>query len=496
MKQGGIYTLSLTERLDTNQYDCELTFDNKEEHDEIAWMYYMPIWAAVLVIITLYALYAIYECIVARTNKSVVENETFELDDKLASTPPPPTKKRLVSLDTFRGISLALMIFVNFGGGDYWFFEHAPWDGLTMADLMMPWFLFMAGVSIRFGIKSRLKRAKSKWHIVWEILVRTAKLSFLGLCVVGGSSNWDKIRLPGVLQRIAIGYCVVSLMHLVSPHVDKCSTTIKEELKFYWPEHVIAHLMLTTFCIITYTLPIDGDCPAGYTGPGGISESGKYKGCIGGAARYIDELIFGNKHMYCHPTAEEMYETETGGRKTCFDPEGLLGNLTSIYLTYLGLQAGKVFSTYPNFKDKKHMIGIVGHLAVGILFYGILGCLLATIGSEYENGELISRPIVPINKNLWSVSFVFVCGSLGYLMLLMLFFLCDYFEVWNGKPFYFMGRNSILIYLLHSICDGIPWEWNSQVDSHSEEMLMCCTNVMLWATYAWWCFDRDFFVTV
>ena len=75
--------------------------------------------------------------------------------------------------------------------------------------------------------------------------------------------------------------------------------------------------------------------------------------------------------MYCWPTAKEMYQSTR-----CFDPEGLLGNLTSIYLTYLGLQAGKVFSMYPNFKDKKHMKGIVSHLVVGILFYGIIGNFL------------------------------------------------------------------------------------------------------------------------
>ena len=166
-----------------------------------------------------------------------------------------------------------------------------------MADLMMPWFLFMAGVSIRFGIKSRLKRSPTKWHIVWEILVRTAKLSFLGICVVGGSGEWDTIRLPGVLQRIAIGYCVVSLIHLASPNVDKAPTSLKQEFGWFWFEHLVAHFLLAAFCIITYCLPLPNDCPTGYTGPGGISENGQYEQCIGGAARYIDELVFG-KHVY------------------------------------------------------------------------------------------------------------------------------------------------------------------------------------------------------
>ena len=72
--------------------------------------------------------------------------------------------------------------------------------------------------------------------------------------------------------------------------------------------------------------------------------------------------------MYCYSTAKEIYFSSN-----CFEPEGLLGNLTCIYLVYLGLQAGKVFDKYPNFKNKQHMKGIVGHLTVGILVYGIAG---------------------------------------------------------------------------------------------------------------------------
>ena len=150
-----------------------------------------------------------------------------------------------------------------------------------------------------FCIKSwsLLKRSPTKWHIVWEILVRGAKLSFLGICVVGGGSHWDTIRLPGVLQRIAVGYCVVSLIHLASPNVDKAPTSIKQEFGWFWPEHLVAHFLLATFCMVTYCLPLPNNCPTGDTGPGGISENGQYAECIGGAARYIDELVFG-KHVY------------------------------------------------------------------------------------------------------------------------------------------------------------------------------------------------------
>ena len=136
--------------------------------------------------------------------------------EKSMETPPAPVKtpkRRLVSLDTFRGFALCGMIFVNYGGGMYWFFEHAAWDGLTFADLMMPWFLFMAGVSIRFGILSRMKRS-SKAGIVLECFIRGCKLWALGAFVMNNNSKWETFRIPGVLQRIGISYFIVSISHL------------------------------------------------------------------------------------------------------------------------------------------------------------------------------------------------------------------------------------------------------------------------------------------
>ena len=264
--------------------------DNYEEHQEIAWLYYMPIWAAVLITTSLYVLHGVYKLII-RQRQQITVTEEVDVSNKVGESEPtrPFVKKRLVSLDTFRCTSLALMIFVNFGGGEYWFFDHIAWDGLALGDLVMPWFVFMAGVSIRFGIKSRLKRAPSKLHIVWEVLVRTVKLSCLGIFVYNGTTKWSEVHIPGVLQRIALGYCVVSLIHLASNHVEKGSSNINEEFGFFWIEHLVVHLLLIVFICITYLLPVPG-CPTGYTGPGGISESAQYNGCGGGAAPYIDQV--------------------------------------------------------------------------------------------------------------------------------------------------------------------------------------------------------------
>jgi len=81
-------------------------------------------------------------------------------------------------------------MFVNYGGGGYWFFDHAVWDGLTVADLVMPWFMFMMGVSFTFSLKSMDRRGATKRDMFVKILIRSAKLFILGLFVVNDSSSW------------------------------------------------------------------------------------------------------------------------------------------------------------------------------------------------------------------------------------------------------------------------------------------------------------------
>ena len=202
--------------------------------------------------------------------EKMTETDPIEKSAEAPMTPPEPVKtpkRRLVSLDTFRGFALCGMIFVNYGGGMYWFFEHAAWDGLTFADLMMPWFLFMAGVSIRFGILSRMKR-NSKLGIVLECFIRGCKLWALGAFVMNNNSKWEKFRIPGVLQRIGVSYFIVSISHLgnlkinliilflngylrnkilnfkASPKTKQVPVRAIDEFILYWPEHLIAHALL------------------------------------------------------------------------------------------------------------------------------------------------------------------------------------------------------------------------------------------------------------
>uniref|UniRef100_A0A0K8U0F6 Heparan-alpha-glucosaminide N-acetyltransferase n=2 Tax=Bactrocera latifrons TaxID=174628 RepID=A0A0K8U0F6_BACLA len=132
-----------------------------------------------------------------------------------AVTPSQPSK-RMRSLDAFRGMAIVLMIFVNSGGGDYWWIEHAPWNGLHLADVVFPSFLWIMGVCIPISIKSQVVRGTPKARICRRIVWRSFKLFAIGVCL--NSINGPEIsnlRIMGVLQRFAVAYLVCGLVHTV-----------------------------------------------------------------------------------------------------------------------------------------------------------------------------------------------------------------------------------------------------------------------------------------
>lgn len=110
------------------------------------------------------------------TSDAVQDFTTSLVDDKELDAS--KTKKRLKSLDIFRGIAIVLMIFVNSGGGHYWWIEHAIWNGLHIADLVFPWFLFIMGTCIPLSIKSQLNEQIPAAVIVSKI-IKVKKSMFL-----------------------------------------------------------------------------------------------------------------------------------------------------------------------------------------------------------------------------------------------------------------------------------------------------------------------------
>lgn len=383
-------------------------------------------------------------------------------------------KERLKSLDAFRGISIVIMIFVNYGGGQYWFFKHSPWNGLTVADIVFPWFIFIMGTSMAYSFRSMLRRGMKKRSVLKKILLRTIVLFSLGImlnCFSIKDIDVTTMRIPGVLQRFAITYFIVGLTHMFSakaadPHQFVWWTPI-QEVVIYWPDWVVSITLLVIYISVTFGVKLS-QCGRGYIGPAGLSNHSHLNEtlCVGGVASYIDRAVFRESHMYKRGTFRHVYQSQG-----YHDPEGILGCLTSCVLCSLGLEAGKIFLMYrPSIQRVKRFV----------IWAVLLGsaALLLTYASK-ENGWM------PINKNLWSVSFIFATGSLAYLMLIICYLTIDVWKIWSGSPFYWAGMNAIVLYLGHELlAQKFPVHWQSSHNNHWNHFLMDLWGAIFWILVA------------
>uniref|UniRef100_A0A803V161 Heparan-alpha-glucosaminide N-acetyltransferase n=1 Tax=Ficedula albicollis TaxID=59894 RepID=A0A803V161_FICAL len=393
------------------------------------------------------------------------------------------SRRRLRSLDTFRGLSLVIMVFVNYGGGKYWFFKHESWNGLTVADLVFPWFVFIMGTSIALALGSMLRWGSSKWKVLRKILWRSFVLILLGIIVVNpnyclGPLSWDNLRIPGVLQRLGFTYLVVAALELLFTRPDSGTWEGQfpalQDILPYWPQWIFILVLEAIWLCLTFLLPVP-DCPRGYLGPGGIGDFGKYPNCTGGAAGYIDRLLLGEKHMYQHPSSGVTYQSTMP-----YDPEGILGTINSIVMAFLGLQAGKITLFY---KDQPKQI-MSRFIIWGI---GIISAILTKCSKE--------EGFIPINKNLWSISYVTTMSCFAFILLLLIYYLVDVKKWWSGAPFLYPGMNSILVYIGHQVfANYFPFKWKMQdSQSHAEHLTQNLTATTLWVIISYILYRRRIF---
>lgn len=378
-----------------------------------------------------------------------------------------PQNKRLRSLDVFRGICIVLMMFVEYGGGKYRIFEHSRWNGLTFADLVFPWFMWIMGVSSALSIHLLLRKAVPKRKIFLKILKRSVILFMLGLVLnTKKGCDFDNFRIMGVLQRFAITYFIVSTMELVITHVpdpNQVSSSrweVLKDLRFSWIQWLLMGCFVVVHESLTFALNVP-DCPKGYLGPGGCYNHSSHSNCTGGAAGYIDRQVFGLNHLYTTPTFKKIYKTELN-----YDPEGILGTLTATFMVFLGLQAGKILIVFVNNR------GRVARWLVWAVVLGVIGTILCK--GQQNDGW------IPVNKNLWSLSFVLVLAALANIMLALCYVLVDMKSCWSGSPFLYPGMNAIVLYIgLEFTKCVFPFGWLGCKD-HA-----CHLAVSLWGTTLW-----------
>lgn len=305
----------------------------------------------------------------------------------MSDAPQPQKPERLRSLDVLRGLTIFGMIVVNTPGNteSYLQLDHAPWNGCTLADLVFPFFLFIAGISIVFSLSRRLESGRTE-GLAAKILRRSAVIFGLGL-FLNAIPNYhpSTIRIMGVLQRIAVCYAAGSLLFL--------RTGLKTQLA------AAAAVLAGYWAVMTY-IPVPG------FGPGVLTKDGSL-------ASFIDRAVLG-AHVY---------------RQGTYDPEGLLSTIPALATILLGIFAGRWLMTSRDAKTK-----IFGMLAVG--------------GLAVIAGRLWGLWF-PINKALWTSSYVLYTAGLALFALAACYFLVDVlgWDRW-GKPFEIYGMNAIAAYVL------------------------------------------------
>uniref|UniRef100_A0AAR2LCZ9 Heparan-alpha-glucosaminide N-acetyltransferase catalytic domain-containing protein n=1 Tax=Pygocentrus nattereri TaxID=42514 RepID=A0AAR2LCZ9_PYGNA len=384
-------------------------------------------------------------------------------------------------------LALVVMVFVNYGGGRYWFFRHESWNGLTVADLVFPWFVFIMGTSISLSVNGALCRGAMRSHLLRKVCWRSLQLFLIGVFIINpnyclGPLSWDSLRIPGVLQRLAFTYLVVAVLDVLVArvHQDSSLTDVwwypAHDIFLNWPAWICVITMETLWLCLTFLLPVPG-CPTGYLGPGGVGDFGQYPDCTGGAAGYIDRWLLGENHIYQTPSTRVVYQTTVP-----FDPEGVLGSINSVLMAFLGLQAGKVLLHY-----REQHRQIITRFLVWSFLLGIFSAVLTKCSRN--------QGYIPVNKNLWSLSYVTTLSCFAFVVLLVVYYTVDVKRWWSGAPFFYPGMNSILVYVGHEVFeDYFPFRWrmaNSQ--SHSEHLAQNLLATSIWVLISYVLYRKKIF---
>jgi len=313
--------------------------------------------------------------------------------------------KRLLSLDVARGITIVFMIMVNNNGGpgSWRFMNHANWNGLTPTDLVFPTFVFIVGVSVVFAFDARLSRGASRGKLAMHTLQRAIILILFGIIVNSFPYfHLAHMRFYGVLQRIAICYLVVGLFYLWDQRAWTKVVALAGALVGYW--------------ILVRWVPIPGVGMPGRDVP--------FMDMTQNLVSWIDRHVF-PYHLY-------LYAPDHNVR----DPEGLLSDLPAVGTALMGVLAGLWLRTRKEIPAKT------------------LGLAAASIASLIL-GYLWSLEF-PLNKNMWTSSFVLVAGGYSLALLTLAFWAIEQMNWRKGWTYVWLvfGSNAIAAYMFSELLPG------------------------------------------
>lgn len=305
-----------------------------------------------------------------------------------------PSPARVLSLDVFRGITIAGMLLVNNPGSwdaVYEPLDHAKWNGWTPTDLIFPFFLFIVGVSMTYSFAVQERKGATPGAIMGKVAKRSAILFLLGL-ILAGFPTYDlsTIRIPGVLQRIGVAFLLASVVVL-----------------FLRPRGQVAAAaaLLLGYWAAMKLVPVPGYGAGNLEPPANLGA-------------YVDRMVIGSAHMW--------------KSSVTWDPEGILSTFPAVATVLLGVFTGRWLRSGRPPAEKTVWMFVAGNAA-----------LVAGV---------IWNEVFPINKNLWTSSYVVFTAGMALHFLATCYWLVDVkgYRRW-ASPFVWFGMNAIAAFFLSGI---------------------------------------------
>jgi predicted acyltransferase len=358
----------------------------------------------------------------------LTQTPTAMINPDLARTP----VQRLLSLDVLRGVTIAFMIMVNNNGGAgaWGFMKHAHWNGFTPTDLVFPTFVFVVGVSIVFAYEARLARGVRRSELAWHTVKRAAILFLLGMVVNNFPFfQWANMRFYGVLQRTAVCYLVVGLFYLWDKRV--------------WTKVVALVVALVGYWVMLRWVPVPGAGMPGRDFP--------FMDQTQNMVSWLDRIISPGHLLLDYPDHNVR------------DPEGMLSNIPAVGTALLGLLTGIWLHSRK--------------AATGVKTAGLAAASAACLAVGY-----IWSGSFPLNKNMWTSSFVLVTAGWSLAILALAYWVVEQRGWGKGKgnlwvyPWLVFGSNAISAYMFSELLPGVLY--NIHVTSGGQS-----TNVLAWVAY-------------
>ena len=367
---------------------------------------------------------------------------------------------RLLSLDVFRGMTIAAMILVNNPGSWSYVYaplQHAQWHGATPTDWIFPFFLFIVGVSIALAIGRRKEAGADHKALNRKILLRSLVIFAIGLFLSGYPFfDLSTLRIPGVLQRIALVYGVTAILFVML-----------DARQMFW---------MGVACLVAYwgmltLIPVPGGHPPNL-------EPGTNLGA------WLDTTLLGG-HLW--------------SQSKVWDPEGLLSTLPAFATAISGILTGVWLRG-----ARDHFEKVAGLMVVGVV-------LLA--------GGLLWDTVFPINKQLWTSSYVLYTSGIAMLFLGVLYWWIDIRNHHRGtQAFAVYGTNALIVYALSGVLartlntiqiandsgqsvNTKAWLWQSVFEPtfsspYNASLAYAIAHVLLLLGFAWFLYSRKIFIKV